>query len=139
MARFLIPLGFLVALVVVLGVGLGLNPREVPSPLIGKPLPDFALPRVKAPEKQLTRAEMEGRPTLLNVWATWCVGCRQEHGLLVDIAKDPRYPIFGLNYKDQIRAAVDWLNRFGDPYQASGYDAEGQVGLDLLRSLPAGV
>lgn len=131
MGRYLVPLVLLGVLVAFLGVGLGLNPRLVPSPLVGKPLPEFSLAMVDAPEKKLTPDALKGQPTLLNVWATWCVGCRQEHDLLVKIATEEKWPIYGLNYKDQFKAAQDWLSRYGNPYVASGYDPEGNVGLDL--------
>ena len=131
MGRYLLPLVLLVGLLSFLWIGLGLNPRLVPSPLVGTPLPEFSLALLSAPERRLTPAVLKGRPTLLNVWATWCVGCRQEHDLLVKIAGYEHYPIYGLNYKDQFKAAQDWLVRYGNPYVASAYDPEGAVGLDL--------
>ena len=103
----------------------------MPSPLVGKPVPEFSLPRLDEPAKALTTADLRGKVSLLNVWATWCVGCRQEHPLLVDIANNSGVPIYGLNYKDQFKPALDWLSRYGNPYVTSGYDAEGRVGLDL--------
>jgi len=130
MIRIALPLGF-IALVVVLGVGLSLNPREVPSPLVGKPVPAFDAERLRFPDLRISNADLAGQVSLVNVWATWCVGCRVEHPLLVRIANEAAIPIYGINYKDQRPAALQWLQRFGDPYVASAYDADGRVGLDL--------
>ena len=131
MIRYLVPLGVFVALVALLGVGLGLNPREVPSPLVGKPLPEFTLARLRTPEESISRADLTGRPVLLNAWATWCVECRREHPVLLEIAHRGDIPVYGLNYKDQRSEALQWLARLGDPYVASGYDADGRVGIDM--------
>ena len=133
-AKILVPLGVLLLFGLLVGFlwkGLSLNPRLVPSPLVGKPVPAFDLPGLPNASARLKQADLVGRPSLLNVWATWCVGCREEHGLLVEIASKSGVPLYGLNYKDQYKPAVDWLSRFGNPYVASGYDAEGTVGLDL--------
>src|SRR5512145_230234 len=100
MNRFLWPLVGFVALVILLAVGLGLNPRDVPSPLVGKPAPVFTLARVDAPEKSFSPQEMRGKVWLLNVWASWCVSCRQEHPVLVEMAKNPAITLIGLNYKE---------------------------------------
>ena len=131
MTRYLLPLGVFIALVVLLGVGLNLNPRLVPSPLVGKPLPDFTLATLRSPDKTLARKDLTGKISLLNVWATWCVECRREHPLLVAIAAEGKVPVYGLNYKDQRADALQWLQRLGDPYVASGFDADGRVGLDM--------
>jgi len=128
--RFALPLAFL-ALLVLLGVGLGLNPREVPSPLVGKPVPEFNLERLRFPEANLATADLKGKVSLVNFWATWCEGCRVEHPLLVRMANETGIPIYGINYKDERTAAVRWLDALGDPYTASGYDQRGTVGLDL--------
>ena len=128
--RFALPAGFL-ALLVLLGVGLSLDPREVPSPLVGKPVPEFSLELLRAPAQTLSRGDLTGKVSLLNAWATWCVECRREHPLLVDIAKAGKVPVYGLNYKDQRPDALEWLRRLGDPYVASGFDADGRVGIDL--------
>ena len=130
MNRYLLPLGIFVALVLLLGVGLSLNPREVPSPLIGKPAPAFQLPQLHQPEKTLSSRELQGKVWVLNVWASWCVACREEHPVLADFARSGIAPVYGLNYKDQRNDAVAWLKRFGDPYQASMFDADGRVGID---------
>ena len=131
MTRYLLPLGVFIALVVLLGVGLNLNPRLVPSPLVGKPLPDFTLATLRSPDKTLARKDLTGKISLLNAWATWCVECRREHPLLVAIAAEGKVPVYGLNYKDQRADALQWLQRLGDPYVASGFDADGRVGLDM--------
>ena len=129
--RHLVPLLGFAGLAVLLGVGLGLEPRLVPSPLIGKPAPEFSLPRLESPAERFERSELLGRISLLNVWATWCAGCRDEHPLLVDLAQSGAVAIYGINYKDQYRPALDWLRRYGDPYVTSGYDAEGLVGIEF--------
>ncbi len=131
MIRYLLPLGAFIALVALLGVGLGLNPREVPSPLVGKSVPEFTLAQLRDPDKRLSRADLTGRPSLLNAWATWCVECRREHPVLLNIAGAGNIPVYGLNYKDQRSDALQWLERLGDPYTASGFDGDGRVGLDL--------
>ena len=131
MIRYLLPLGVFTALVLLLGAGLGLNPRLVPSPLVGKPLPDFAIATLRAPQQMLSHTDFSGKISLLNAWATWCVECRREHPVLVAIAGEGNVPIYGLNYKDQRPDALQWLQRLGDPYVASGFDGDGRVGLDL--------
>lgn len=131
MARFLIPLGIFAVLVVFLYVGLSLNPREIPSPLIGKPAPDFTLPELKQPEQQISRADLLGKVTLVNAWASWCVSCRQEHSLLMQLAQEGKVNIYGINYKDERRDALAYLQQLGDPYVASGHDLHGRVGLNF--------
>jgi cytochrome c biogenesis protein CcmG/thiol:disulfide interchange protein DsbE len=131
MIRYLLPLGVFIALVLLLGVGLGLNPRLVPSPLVGKPLPEFTLEELADPARVLSREDLTGQLSLLNAWATWCVECRREHPVLVDIARQGNIPIYGLNYKDKRPDALQWLARLGNPYVASGFDADGRVGIDL--------
>jgi cytochrome c biogenesis protein CcmG/thiol:disulfide interchange protein DsbE len=128
--RFLIPLAIFAALVGFLFAGLGLNPREVPSPLIGKPAPAFRLPQLHAPDRQFTRDDMLGQVWLLNIWASWCVSCRDEHPLLEALAKSKVVPIVGLNYKDKPDDAKAWLSRYGDPYALSVTDADGRIGID---------
>jgi cytochrome c biogenesis protein CcmG/thiol:disulfide interchange protein DsbE len=130
MNRFLIPLGVFVVLVVFLAIGLRLNPREVPSPLIDRPAPAFTLAQLHDPGRQLSASDLKGRVWLLNVWASWCVSCREEHPLLVELGKSGVVPIFGLNYKDRRDDALAWLARHGDPYAASLMDPEGKVGID---------
>lgn len=130
MNRYLIPFGVFVVLVVFLAIGLGLKPREVPSPLIGKPAPAFRLSQLHEERKLLGKEDMLGQVWLLNVWASWCVSCREEHPVLLDLAKSNLVPIYGLNYKDQRDAALGWLRQFGDPYALSIVDRDGRVGID---------
>jgi cytochrome c biogenesis protein CcmG/thiol:disulfide interchange protein DsbE len=130
MNRFLLPLGIFIVLVALLAVGLNLNPREVPSPLVGKPAPAFSLPQLHAADKAFSPAEMQGKVWLLNVWASWCVSCREEHPILVEFAKSGSTPIVGLNYKDKREDGQRWLARFGDPYLLSAFDADGRVGIN---------
>jgi cytochrome c biogenesis protein CcmG/thiol:disulfide interchange protein DsbE len=130
MTRFLLPLAIFLVVVGFLYVGLGLNPREVPSPLVGKPAPAFELPVLGQPGKRFVPADMKGKAWLLNVWASWCVTCREEHPLLVDLAGKKVLPILGLNYKDKGDEARAWLARFGNPYELSVVDADGRIGID---------
>lgn len=129
MARFL-PLIIFGILLIFLGIGLTLNARLVPSPLVDQPLPDFTLPTLAHPEQTVSTADLRGEVFLLNVWATWCSGCYQEHPLLNQLAGEG-IRMYGLNYKDDPAAARDWLTRLGNPYQAVFVDAEGDVGIDL--------
>ncbi len=128
--RLLLPLGIFVVLVVFLWVGLSRDPREVPSPLIDKPAPAFQLAQLHAPDKQLSLADMKGQVWLLNVWASWCVSCRVEHPLLMELAKANLVPMVGLNYKDKNELGLAWLRQNGDPYTMSVVDADGRVGID---------
>ncbi|MFM6990623.1 MAG: DsbE family thiol:disulfide interchange protein [Rhodoferax sp.] len=128
--RFLLPLGAFFAIVVFLAAGLKLDPREVPSPLIGKPAPSFSLTRLDDSAKVIGRDDLLGKVWMLNVWASWCVACRQEHPLLVDYARARKVPIYGLNYKDGRAEGMQWLSRFGNPYDASLFDQDGRVGID---------
>lgn len=129
--RFLIPLVIFAVLIALFAIGLQLDPREVPSPLIDKPAPAFALPRLDRPEVQLTRADLtQHQVSLFNVWASWCTACRQEHPFLMELARRNEIPIYGLNYKDERPDAIAWLKRHGDPYRTSGFDHEGRVGID---------
>ena len=130
MARFLVPLVIFIALVAFLWVGLGRDPREVPSPLINKPAPAFTLPQLHDTSKTFSAADMRGKVWLLNVWASWCVSCREEHPILVAFSKTNTLPIIGLNYKDQNPDALRWLSQLGDPYTLSITDSDGRVGID---------
>jgi len=128
--KFGIPLLVFAALVAFFAVGLTRDPREVPSPFIGKPAPAFTLTQLGAPERVFTPEEMRGKVWLLNVWASWCVSCRVEHPLLVDMSRKRLVPIVGLDYKDKRGDGLQWLAKHGDPYQLSAYDDEGKVGID---------
>lgn len=126
----LIPFAVFIVLAGFLAAGLKLNPREVPSPLIGKPAPAFALPLLSDPAKTLSPADLRGQVWLLNVWASWCASCRQEHEILLDLARRGAAPVYGLDYKDQPEAARAWLARLGNPYTAVIVDADGRTGID---------
>ena len=130
MNRYLLPLGVFVVIAIFLAIGLGLDPREVPSPLIDKPAPAFSLPRLHEPAQAFSRDDMKGKVWLLNVWASWCVACREEHPVLVELSKTGVVPIVGLNYKDERTDGLRWLNQFGNPYQLSAFDHEGLTGID---------
>ncbi|WP_077002275.1 DsbE family thiol:disulfide interchange protein [Variovorax sp. KK3] len=131
MKRTAIPLLVAGVLVAFMAAGLTLKPRDVPSPLIGKPAPRFTLPVLEQPGQTLSVEDMRGKVWLLNVWASWCVACRLEHPLVLDAARNGQVPIYGLNYKDVPADAQRWLERFGNPYTASLSDREGQVGIDF--------
>ncbi len=128
--RLLLPLAVFVLIVAFLWVGLSRDPREVPSPLVGKAAPLFTLPQLHASDKTLGTADMKGQVWLLNVWASWCVSCRIEHPLLVELAKANVVPVIGLNYKDKTPEGIAWLAQHGDPYKLSVVDADGRVGID---------
>ncbi len=130
MMRFLLPLAAFIVLVGFLAVGLGLKPREIPSPLVGKPAPIFQSPRLHEPDQILSSKDNLGKVWLLNVWASWCDSCREEHPLLVELSKSGIVPIYGLNYKDKPELALQWLGQYGDPYTVSVVDPEGRIGID---------
>ncbi|MDR0776347.1 MAG: DsbE family thiol:disulfide interchange protein [Azonexus sp.] len=151
MNRYYWILGAFAALVVLLAVGLGLNPRDIPSPLVGKPVPAFRLALLADPDKTFGPEELRGKPWLLNVWASWCVSCRQEHPLLVEFSKKLDVPLIGLNYKEvrgdgefdmsklpadeekklALQRATGWLRDHGDPYRLTAMDIDGRVGIDF--------
>lgn len=110
--------------------GLFLDPRIVPSPLIGKPAPAFQLEDLREPSTTFATADMLGKPAVMNVWATWCAGCRQEHPFLMQLARSGEVALYGMNYRDERPKALDWLRRLGDPYVKVGYDPEGMGSLD---------
>jgi cytochrome c biogenesis protein CcmG/thiol:disulfide interchange protein DsbE len=116
MLRYLIPLGLFLVLVLFLAIGLGRDPREVPSPLINKAAPTFRLPQLNDPTKTFSAEDMRGKVWVLNVWASWCISCRDEHPLLLEYAKSGAVPIYGLNWKDKREDALAWLDELGDPY-----------------------
>jgi cytochrome c biogenesis protein CcmG/thiol:disulfide interchange protein DsbE len=129
-AKFLIPLLLFVILVGFLAVGLNRDPHEVLSPLIGKQAPAFELPQLADPQKTFSSESMKGKPWILNVWASWCVACREEHPVLVELGKLQIAPIIGLDYKDKRDDAMAMLARQGNPYVLSAFDANGRVGID---------
>ncbi|MGI9133582.1 MAG: DsbE family thiol:disulfide interchange protein [Rhodoferax sp.] len=129
-AKFLIPLVLFFLMVAFLAVGLKLDPREVPSPLINKPAPMFQVPQVEQPELKFSSADLKGKVWLLNVWASWCVACREEHPVLMNFARAQMLPIIGLDYKDQRSAAMGVVKRAGNPYDLMAFDADGRVGID---------
>jgi len=129
MKRWL-PLVLFVVLVGFFAKGLFLNPREVPSPFIGRTAPAFTLPLVGDANATFSPADMKGQVWMLNVWAPWCVSCRQEHGFLMQLAQTRVIPIVGLNWKDKDREAASLLARTGSPYVAVPEDLDGRVGID---------
>lgn len=129
MARTIIPLIIFVLLVALLYIGLNLNPREIPSPLIGKPAPAFSLPQLQNPEARFSQQDLRGRVSLVNAWASWCVSCRSEHHLLQELSRQG-VPIYGINYKDERADALAYLQQLGNPYAMSGHDLNGRVGID---------
>jgi len=128
--RYLVPLALFAVLVGFLFRGLSLDPKIVPSPLVGKPMPSFILTRLKSPEITIGDQDIKGKVSVLNIWATWCVSCRAEHEVLLELARTGVAPIYGLNYKDTRAKAVRWLEQLGDPYTANAFDADGRVGID---------
>ncbi len=132
MIRYLVP--FVIFLALVLLFAKGLDPErdinELPSPLLNKPAPQFELPSVSDPSRTVGSGSFAGKPTLLNVWATWCVGCRQEHGFLMQLARSGQIPIYGLNWRDNRDEALRFLQQLGNPYVDSAYDQDGRVGID---------
>ena len=129
MWRYVIPLVVFVVIAGFFWRGLTLNPNYVPSPLVGKPMPEFSLPSVTDPNAVVTSDMIKGRVALVNVWGTWCVECGHEHPFLVQLAR-AGVPIYGLNVKDERAPAIAWLSRLGDPYVGSGFDPEGTAAID---------
>ena len=130
MKRYLLPLAVFLVMAGFLAVGLNRDPHEIPSPLVDKPAPAFNLPRLDAPEQMISTQDLRGQVWLLNVWASWCVACRQEHPLLVELARNRTLKVYGLNYKDKREDALGLLRKSGDPYVTSVSDTEGLVGID---------
>jgi cytochrome c biogenesis protein CcmG/thiol:disulfide interchange protein DsbE len=125
-----VPLLVFVAMAMVLGIGLTLNPRDIPSPLIGKPVPEFRLPPVKGRTLGLSSTDLRGQVSLVNVFASWCVACREEHPVLMRLKEEGTVPIHGINYKDKPDDAQAWLTELGDPYTRTGADISGRVAID---------
>jgi len=128
--RALLPLALFGVTAALLGVGLTLDPRELPSPLIGRSAPAFDLPALDAPQKRIAVGDFAGQVWILNVWASWCISCREEHAALTALARTGAAPVIGLNYKDERSQALAWLGRFGDPYALSLHDRDGRLGMD---------
>jgi cytochrome c biogenesis protein CcmG, thiol:disulfide interchange protein DsbE len=129
--KHLIPLAIFLVLAVFLGIGLTRDPRKLPSTMIDKPAPQFTLKQVQSPEKSFSPQDMKGQVWMLNVWASWCVACREEHPLLVEIGRSGIVPLVGLDYKDQPQDALKLLAREGNPYTLSALDLEGKAGIDF--------
>lgn len=130
MTRFLWPLGIFAVLLALLGVGLQLKPQEIPSPFIGKPAPAFRLSTLALPQATIGPEDLQGQVWLLNVWASWCAACREEHPVLLDLSRQAGVPIVGLDYKDDRVKGHEWLDRFGNPYSHVAFDPDGRVGID---------
>lgn len=130
MARYIALIAAFALLVAVFWVGLQRDPSALPSPFIDKPAPEFELPTLKDPDARVSTESLKGNVTLVNVWATWCVGCREEHPFLMDLASSGSIPIYGINWRDNRSDALRWLDQYGDPYIASGFDGDGRVGID---------
>lgn len=130
MTRYLLPLCIFVVMAGFLAAGLQLNPREVPSPLVNKPAPVFDLPQLHEPDLRVTAEQMKGQVWVLNVFASWCTPCLEEHPYVMQLAKQPGLAVVGLSYKDQPEAAKRWLRKHGDPYTKIAVDADGRVGIN---------
>ena len=135
MWKYFIPLVIFGLLFVVLQSGMndimeGKNVNELPSPLIGRPAPEFELPSLANPANTIGTADFAGKPVVLNVWATWCVGCRQEHPFLMELSESGEIPVYGLNWRDNLPEAQQFIAQLGDPYVDSAFDGDGRVGID---------
>ena len=131
MWKFLLPATIFAVLVGFFFVGLSRDPSQVPSPLIGKPAPAYTLPKVEDLTQKVSNADYLGKKHLVNVWATWCVECRKEHAVLLEIARQNVVPIVGLDWKDDLASAQQWLQQLGNPYVATAFDEEGRVAIDF--------
>lgn len=130
MLKYLMPLILFTVMAIFLALGLNLNPRDIPSPLIDQPAPNFSLPVLQQPQRILSKNGLLGDVWLLNVWASWCGSCRAEHPIFNQLAKKKLVTIVGLNYKDEPDAAKQWLAQLGNPYNVSIMDQEGRTGID---------
>ncbi|MEJ2396022.1 MAG: DsbE family thiol:disulfide interchange protein [Candidatus Thiodiazotropha sp.] len=128
---FSIPLVVFAVIAAFLYKGLSINPREIPSPLIGKSVPEFSLPSLEQSETQISNKDLLGKVYLLNVWATWCVSCRAEHRTLVELSRMGKVEIVGLNWKDDRGKAQSWLRQLGNPYMVNIFDKKGRTAIDL--------
>ena len=130
MNRYLLPLIAVLLLIPIMILGLRSDPSELPSQYLGKPAPEFSLPTLKDPTRTLSTADLRGQVSLVNIWATWCGGCRAEHGFLMQLHAQQEVPIYAINWRDNRDDALQWLAQLGDPYVASGFDGDGRVGID---------
>jgi cytochrome c biogenesis protein CcmG/thiol:disulfide interchange protein DsbE len=132
MNRFILPLGIFALLAIVLGIGIKHSPEKgmIPSPLIGKPAPDFTLPVLTDSNRMFRSADLKGRWYVFNVWGTWCGECRAEHNTLLQIQKLAQVPVIGLDWKDEEPDALRWLAELGNPYEVVATDREGRIAID---------
>lgn len=130
MNRYILPLLAVVVMIPILVMGLRSDPSKLPSQYIGKPAPQFDLPTLRDPASRISTANLSGQVSLVNIWATWCVGCRAEHEFLMQLYRESSIPIYAINWRDNRPEALAWLEQLGDPYVASGYDEDGRVGID---------
>jgi cytochrome c biogenesis protein CcmG, thiol:disulfide interchange protein DsbE len=130
MFRYIAPIVVVAVMIAIFMIGLTKDPTALPSPYIGKPAPQFDLPTLEDPARRVSNTDLAGKTVLVNVWATWCVGCRQEHEFLMQLEQDKIIPIFGLNWRDSREDALDWLRQLGNPYVVSGFDGDGTAGID---------
>lgn len=128
--RFILPFIIFATILALLWRGLHLHPNQIPSPLIDKPAPSFALPSLWDDKKIISNKDLIGRVVLVNVWATWCEACAEEHSVLLQLAKEKNIFFVGLNYKDDALAAKKWLKQYGNPYQMVGVDRDGLAAID---------
>jgi len=125
-----IPFTIFAFIILILWRGLHIDPSVVPSALLNKPIPTFNMPRLDDRQTYLSRKDLLGKLSLVNVWASWCLACRDEQATLMNITRTTKIPIYGLNYKDDWQEAQAWLNRYGDPYTNSGFDKEGKIAIE---------
>ncbi len=130
MMRFILPFVVFMIMAAFMYVGLGLDPREVPSPLVGKAAPAFTLPQLHEPAKQFSTQDMKGKVWLFNVWASWCTACKDEHPVLMGLSRQNIVPIYGMDYKDKREDGEAVLRESGNPYTLVVSDTEGRVGID---------
>ena len=130
MNRYFLPFIAALILIPIMILGLRSDPSELPSQYIGKPAPTFDLPTLRDPNKRVSDADLMGQLSLVNIWATWCAGCRAEHPFLMELSREKSIPIYAINWRDNRDDALNWLGQLGDPYVASGFDADGRVGID---------
>jgi cytochrome c biogenesis protein CcmG/thiol:disulfide interchange protein DsbE len=130
MLKYLIPVGLFAVLVGFLYFGLGRDKQTLPSPFIGKPAPVFELPRLDDPSKTFSNRELAGKPYVVNIWGTWCPGCRVEHRALMEISRRGEVPMIGVDWNDERDRALSWLQQLGNPYAVIAFDAEGRVAID---------